>query len=196
MLNWLLFNLQTINLWYAIAGLLVLGLTVLLAYDYFYNAQRIYLRFFHSYIWAIIIVTSIGGASTTLLYSEVFGFIPCSLCWLQRVALYPQALMSVTAYRLKDTERYPLYGIVLSTFGFFVAVYQYIYQSLPQETLQSGLVPCLADGTADCSEKIIEVFGFVTFPFLSAVLFAFLIVLYLNLRRAGKSPKKIDYSIH
>ena len=187
MINWLLFNLQNINFLYAVAGLVVLGLTVVLAYDYFYNSQKLYLQFIAPYVWGIIALTSIGGVATTLLYSEVFGFIPCSLCWLQRVALYPQALLFFAAYKLKDAERYPIYGIVLSAFGFIVAVYQYIYQAVPQETLQSGLMPCLADGTADCSKKIIEVFGFVTFPFLSAVLFAFLIVLYLHLLRASKS---------
>lgn len=76
--------------------------------------------------------------------------------------------------------------MTLSAFGFIVAVYQYIYQAVPQELLQSGVLPCLADGTADCSKKVMEVFGFVTFPFLSAVLFVFLFVLYLHLRRISQ----------
>jgi len=67
-----------------------------------------------------------------------------------------------------------------------VAVYQYIYQLVPKEMLESGVLPCLADGTADCSKKVMEVFGFVTFPFLSAALFAFLIVLYVHMRKSAQ----------
>lgn len=185
MITWLLFNVQNINLWYSTAGLLVLVGTVVLFFDYFFNTQRIYLRWILPYVWLVLLATTVGGVATTLLYSEVFGFIPCSLCWLQRVALYPQVFLSVTACKLKDAKFFPVYGIVLSSFGLVTAVYQYIYQSLPQEIHESGLLPCLADGSADCSKKVMEVFGFVTFPFLSGVLFLFLIALYLHLLHAA-----------
>lgn len=187
MFNWLLFNLQMINTLYAVAGLIAIVGIVVLLYDYFGNEQKWYLKFVAPLVWPLISATTFGGVATTLLYSEVFGFVPCSLCWLQRVALYPQALMTVVAWRAGDVKQFPLYGMVLSAFGFVVAVYQYIYQMVPTEVLQSGLLPCLADGTADCSKKVMEVFGFVTFPFLSAVIFAFLFVLYLHMRRASRA---------
>lgn len=179
----MIFYIHTINFFYALGGIGILALTVVLFYDYFYNEQKIYQQFVAPYVWFIIAGTTIGGVATTLLYSEVFEFVPCSLCWLQRIALYPQALMSLIAYRHNDATYFPLYGMALSAFGFVVAIYQYIYQAIPAELLASGILPCLADGTADCSKKVMEVFGFVTFPFLSAVLFAFLFVLYLHLRR-------------
>jgi disulfide bond formation protein DsbB len=182
----LIFHAQTINLLYSVAGLGVLALTLVLFFDYFWNEQKLYRRYVESYVWWIIIVTSVGGVATSLLYSEVFGFVPCSLCWLQRTALYPQALLALVAFNLKDKVFFPLYGIALSVFGLAVAIYQYIYQALPTEVLENGVLPCLADGSADCSKKVIEVFGFVTFPFLSGVLFLFLIVLFLNLRREYK----------
>lgn len=186
MTNWLLFNIQTINMLYSTAGLLLLIGTLVLFFDYFFNVQKMYLKWIAQYVWIIIIATTIGGAVTTLLYSEVLGFIPCSLCWLQRVALYPQVFLSLTAHKLKDSVFFPVYTMVLSAFGLAVAVYHYIYQALPQEVHQSGLLPCLEDGSADCSKKVMEVFGFVTFPFLSGVLFLFLIALYLHLLRANR----------
>jgi disulfide bond formation protein DsbB len=185
MVTTLMLYAQTFNLLYATAGLGVLLVTVLLIYDYT-NGQRWYRRFVAPWQWPLITLTTFGGVATTLLYSEVFGFIPCSLCWLQRVALYAQTLMSVAAWRVKDTIYFPLYGIVLSGFGLAVALYQYIYQAVPKTLLESGALPCLADGTADCSKKVMEVYGFVTFPFLSAVLFAFLIVLFLHMRKAQR----------
>lgn len=180
MINWLLFNVQTINLIYSIAGLLILVVTVVLTFDYFFNNQKIYKDKLSLYIWSILIISITGGVATTLLYSEVFGFVPCSLCWLQRIALYPQLILVLVAFKQRDASHFPLYGIALSIFGLVVAIYQYILQSLPHNLYESGILPCLADGSADCSKKVMEVFGFVTFPFLSAVLFLFLIALYIH----------------
>lgn len=177
-----MYTIADINLIFSLGGLGLLGATILLYIDYLFLGSKHYKKYVAGIVWPLIIATTVGSVVITLFYSEYLGFIPCSLCWLQRVALYPQALFSVMACNLKDHMYYPLYGIGLSVFGFVVAMYQYIYQMLPRE-VSSGLMPCLADGSADCAEKVMETFGFVTFPLLSAITFAFLIVLYLNVRR-------------
>lgn len=174
--------LGTLNLLCAIGGLVLLIVTLGLLFDYYANKSRYYQSFIAPFVWQILIGVSVGSVVLSLIYSEYFGFIPCSLCWLQRIALYPQALLVLVAYRLREKNHFPLYSTILSIFGFVVAVYHYVYQLLPKETY-SGVIPCLADGSADCAEKIMNVFGFVTFPFLSAVTFAFLITLYLHMRR-------------
>jgi disulfide bond formation protein DsbB len=84
------------------------------------------------------------------------------------------------ALKTKESVFYPLYSIGLSVLGLGVAVYQMV----PKEVLTSGFMPCLSDGSADCASRVIDDFGFVTFPLLSAITFAFLIVVYLNLRRS------------
>jgi disulfide bond formation protein DsbB len=183
----MIYYLQTFNLMFALGGLALLGLTIVLLYDYLFNRSVWYQRFLAKYVWYMLMLVSISGVATTLLYSEYFGFVPCSLCWLQRIALYPQAIMSVVAYKVRDQVFFPLYGIVISAIGLVVAVYHYIYQMVPKEVLQAGALPCLADGTADCADKVMNVFGFVTFPMLSAITFAFLIVVFLHMRRAVSS---------
>ncbi len=179
----MIFYLQTFNLLYAVAGLFMLGGTLVLLHDYYFRASSLYMRFLAPYVWWVLVMVTWGGLATTLLYSEYFGFLPCSLCWLQRVALYPQALLGLVAFKVRDFKLFPLYGMVISFLGLIVAVYQYIYQLVPKEVIASGALPCLADGTADCSDVVMQVFGFVTFPFLSAVTFAFLIVVYMHMRR-------------
>lgn len=173
----------TLNYLFALGGLALLVITIGLFVDYFYLGSKYYQRFVKPYVWFIIPIVTVGSVATSLLYSEYFGFLPCSLCWLQRIALYPQALFSLMAFKTKESIYFPLYSIALSVFGFIVAVYQYIYQMLPKEAITAGVMPCLADGSADCSLKVIDQFGFVTFPLLSAITFASLIILYLNLRR-------------
>ena len=185
MISWLIINIQFINTVFAIGGLGLLLLTTILGYDYLFGKQKLYTTYISQYVWILIVITSWAGVASTLLYSEVFGFVPCSLCWLQRVALYPQAIIALAAYKLRDNISFPIYGIWLSLFGLVVAIYQYIYQALPTEVTSTGIF-CLADGSADCSKKVMEVFGFITFPFLSAVLFIFLIILFLHLRKAFK----------
>jgi disulfide bond formation protein DsbB len=175
--------LNTLNLFLATSGLILALITIVLFLDYFYNQSRFFNRWLSSFAWPIIMITTIGSVFITLLYSEYFGFVPCSLCWLQRIALYPQALFALMAVKTKENVFFPLYSIALSIFGFIVSVYHYIYQLQPKETLTNSLIPCLADGSTDCGTKVIEEFGFVTFPLLSAITFAFLIVMYLNMKR-------------
>ncbi len=170
-----------VNLLIGIGSIGLLVATIGLLYIVRFRTDM--LSYVHPHMtWWLIIGMSVGGVVLSLVYSELFLFVPCSLCWLQRVALYPQALMAIIAYRRGDTTHFPIYGIALSLAGMLVATYQYIYQMLPEET-RDGIMPCLVDGSASCADKVIDMFGFVTFPFISAVSFAFLITLYLALIR-------------
>lgn len=179
-----MFWLPTLNYWLAVGGLGLLVVTVVLYIDYFCNQRKLYTRFVQAYVWQLLLLTTVGSVALSLLYSEYFGFVPCSLCWLQRIALYPQALFAVMAVRARENVFYPFYSIGLSVVGLIVAVYHHIYQMMPKETIANGVMPCLADGTSDCATLVIFEFGFVTFPLLSAITCAFLIILYLNLRKS------------
>lgn len=184
----MLFLLPDINFALALGGLALAVVTLGLFVDHFVFKDRYVAGKLEPYLWYLITATTIGSVAISLMYSEYFGYVPCSLCWLQRIAVYPQALMVLIAWRVRDAEHFSLYGIGLSIFGFLVAVYQYIYQMIPEEVRESGAAPCLMDGSgADCADKVINQFGFVTFPFLTAVTFAFLIILYVYLRQSQRS---------
>jgi len=177
--------LNTLNWSLAAGSLVMLFVTVLLYVDFFFYGSKYTGSLVKKFAWLLIIGASVGSVVMSLVYSEYFGFIPCSFCWLQRIAIYPQALLSIVAWKTGDQRHFPLYGIALSIFGLVIALYQYVYQMLPRTSTESGFLPCLADGSnADCAIKVIDMFGFVSFPFISAVTFAFLIVIYLNLRRS------------
>lgn len=176
--------LPTLNLILGAGGLALLFVTIVLFIDLFVYRGKYLSDRVREGRWAIVTGVTIGSTIMTLVYSEYFKFVPCSMCWLQRIALYPQALMSVMAWRGDDISRFPLYGIGLSVFGFLVGIYQYIYQMVPAEVRDGGFAPCLVDGSnADCAVKVMNVFGFVTFPLISAISFAFLIAIYLYMLR-------------
>lgn len=175
--------LSTLNFTFAVGGLGLAAVTAALFVDYFFYKGKYFGERVREAMWPIIAITTIGTVALTLLYSEYFKFVPCSMCWLQRIAIYPQALMVILAFKNSDTRLFPLYGIWLSVFGLVVAVYQYIYQLIPPAA-REGFAPCLVDGSnADCAVKVINEFGFVTFPLLSAITFAFLIAIYLYMRK-------------
>lgn len=176
-----------LNLVLAMAGLVLVVATVALVVDYFVYKGTYFADLLKKVTWPIVILITIGSLVLSLVYSEYYGFIPCSLCWLQRIAIYPQALLSIVAHKLRDNVFFPIYGIGLSVFGLVTAVYHYLYQMLPADGFASGMLPCLADGTnADCALKVIDEFGFVTFPFISAATFAFLLMVYLYQLRSTR----------
>jgi disulfide bond formation protein DsbB len=113
-------------------------------------------------------------ASTAMLgslyLSEIADFIPCTLCWYQRIAMYPLVpLLGIAAWR-RD-HGIDLYAAVLAIVGAFVAGYHYLLQTFP--SLDSGscnpLVPCTA--------AYIRQFDFITIPYMA--LSAFLLILAL-----------------
>lgn len=124
-----------------------------------------------SYALWIAFVLSLAASAMTLVYSEALGFPPCPLCWWQRIFLYPQVVLFALA--LWKGERHIIdYSIALSILGFGVAVYHHLLQVLP-----SGSLPCPADGTVSCAQRLIFEFGYVTFPMMAVSIFAFLIAL-------------------
>lgn len=125
-----------------------------------------------TYSLPLIFILGLVGSVLTLVYSEVFGFAPCGLCWLQRVFLYPIVLLSALGLLKKDRGIFD-YVIGLSVPGFVLALYQHYLQ------LGGGsFLPCpAAPGAADCAQRLIFEFGHITFPYMAAVLFATLVVL-------------------
>ncbi|OGG60165.1 hypothetical protein A2765_01155 [Candidatus Kaiserbacteria bacterium RIFCSPHIGHO2_01_FULL_56_24] len=123
----------------------------------------------------IALVVSVLATILTLFYSDVLGFEPCPLCWWQRIFLFPQVILFGMAFWKKDAY-IAEYSIVLSIFGFGVALYQHALQMFGE-----GSLPCPATGVS-CAQRILFEFGYITFPMLAVTAFAFLIVLMLFVR--------------
>ena len=117
---------------------------------------------------------SLLGVILSLVYSDVFHYAPCELCWYQRIFLYPQMFLFVYAWWRKDRAVLP-YTLLLSVLGLVLAGYHHI--------LQLGYniyKPCsTAPFAIDCAKPSFVEYGFVTFPFMSFVLFGFLSVLMI-----------------
>lgn len=117
--------------------------------------------------WAV----SVLGLVISVYVGEFLKIEPCHLCWYQRIALFPLALiLGIGVYR-DDTKIIP-YMLPLTGIGFAVALYQTIGLKIP--FLFSSATCGLAD---ECANPVFNLFGFLTFPLLSSLGFAFIALL-------------------
>lgn len=173
-------TIQQINFLLALAGIGALVVTLVLLYDLL-NKRKLS-KYVESWGLCVAFIVTIGAGSMTLVYSEFFGLIPCGLCWFERIALYPQALLLAVSLWYRDAN-VARYGIALSSFGLIVSLYHHYLQMGG-----SQFIKCPLAGTgSDCAKRFMFEFDFMTFPLLAAILFAFLIVLYVYLLRTKNS---------
>jgi disulfide bond formation protein DsbB len=104
----------------------------------------------------------------SLYFSEVLKFIPCSLCWYQRILMYPLAVILLIGLLRRDRAVF-YYVLPFSVAGLFVSSYHYLLQKTDLFT-QSAV----CDAGIPCTTIWINLFGFVTIPFMA--LTAFLII--------------------
>jgi disulfide bond formation protein DsbB len=116
---------------------------------------------------ALVAATATAGS---LYFSEVANFTPCPLCWYQRCAMYPLALiLTVAAVRRDVAVR--RYAIPLALLGAAVSIYHVQLERFPD---QASL--CTLDGPS-CSAPPVEQFGFVTLAVMALCGFAAIVAL-------------------
>ncbi|WP_025785280.1 disulfide oxidoreductase [Sporosarcina sp. D27] len=123
------------------------------------------------FAWLASITAMIGS----LFFSEQMGFIPCTLCWYQRILMYPLVLFLGIAFYRND-QNIVKYVLPMSLIGVLMSGYHYAYQKIP--SLQEFSV---CTGGVPCSGQYINWFGFVTIPFLSLIAFVFITIMMLVL---------------
>lgn len=101
------------------------------------------------------------GVIGSLYYSEIAGWVPCDLCWWQRIALYPTAILLALAVLRGEARRLSPYAATLASVGALVAAYQiYLQFGPPAATvLMNG---CSLEGGVSCSEAYYVAFGYVS----------------------------------
>ena len=123
--------------------------------------------------WLICTLAALGS----LFFSEVMEFAPCSLCWYQRIFMYP--LVIVLAVGLFPVDRGSVrFGLPLAIGGWLVAAYHLLlYEGIVPESAS----PCRQG--VSCKEEYIEVLGFLSIPALSLLAFSAVVGLLLVLQR-------------
>ncbi len=127
-------------------------------------------------IWAQAVIATAGS----LYYSEVMGYVPCELCWVQRIFMYPLVVIYGFALFKKNVD-IAIPGLLMSGIGMFISTYHYLIQKLP--ALQEAGDAC---GVVPCNLQYVNYFGFITIPFLAGVAFIVIFVLHMMLWKQSR----------
>lgn len=125
------------------------------------------------YGWA-----AIAGSLT---YSEYVGFAPCKLCWIQRIFLYPAAIIALVSIITKDKIA-PKYYLSLAVPGVLVSIF-HTYSQLSGAELECGVI----GQNASCGDVWVKAYGFITIPAMAAT--CGIMIILANLYRI-KATKK------
>ena len=114
----------------------------------------------------------------SLYLSEVAGFVPCTLCWYQRIAMYPLAVVLTVAALRRDVEVWRTV-CPIAAIGGAVSVWHIAIERNPS-------LGGACDPAAPCALKWVEEFGFLTIPTMALIGFVTVAVLTLAARpRSG-----------
>lgn len=116
----------------------------------------------------------------SLYFSNILNFPPCTLCWWQRIFIYPLIITLIIGILRKDSKVYQ-YVLPPALIGWCIALYHNLlyYKLIPDD-----LAPCSTG--VSCTTKYVEYFGFVTIPFLAFCGFTVVVILMLIQRNAVK----------
>ena len=138
-------------------------------------------------LWLAFLVAAVATGGS-LFFSEIARFVPCELCWYQRICMYPLSLTTLLL-ALANDHRAARYLLALPVVGAGVSVYHLLVENGVVGQSQS----CLVSAPGGCAVKWINEFGYVTIPTLAltgfVLTFAFMLLSVLDAGGDG-SPGK------
>ena len=121
---------------------------------------------------ALAFLVALFSTSASLYYSGIAGFIPCDLCWLQRIFLFPLVIILGLAWLKKKDEAID-YSLALISIGTIISVYHnYIYYTAVSSTFCSI--------TSPCTQVYVTGYNYLSLPLMSLTAFLMIGLLLLN----------------
>jgi disulfide bond formation protein DsbB len=133
------------------------------------------------FAFAVATVTMLGS----LYLSEIAHFVPCSLCWYQRICMYPLSVALLIAAIRRDRGIW-VYILAPAFIGTGFAIYHTQLQAFPKQT---GPFCKL---TEPCNIRYVWEFGFVSIPFMALAAFTFIITMMFVVRSDRSSEYELD----
>ncbi|TWT11122.1 disulfide oxidoreductase [Planomicrobium sp. CPCC 101079] len=128
-------------------------------------------------------VVSLAATMGSLYFSEIRGYVPCELCWIQRIFMYPLVIIIGVAYVQKNV-RIAATTMIFAIIGGCISLYHYGIQKLA--FLADSAPAC---GQVPCTGQYINWLGFITIPFLALIAFTSIAGLSIYLWKTLKEEK-------
>jgi disulfide bond formation protein DsbB len=138
------------------------------------KGQKVWFLYF---AWLVSVIATLGS----LYFSEIRGYIPCDLCWFQRIFMYPLVLILGIGTFQSDMS-VKKFVLPMSILGGTISFFHYLEQKVPGF---GGIRPCVSG--VPCSSEYINWLGFITIPFLALTAFTLITISMLVLY--GKQDK-------
>ena len=129
-----------------------------------------------TYVFLAFIISLISTLGS-LFFSEIMNFIPCSLCWYQRIFMYSLVFLFLTNLLFPDDKIFK-YSISLVLIGWSVSIY---HNLLMFGIIPERLSPCVQG--VPCSTVYINWLGFISIPLLSFFAYTIILILVLKIKR-------------
>jgi len=131
------------------------------------------------FMWMVALSATMGS----LYFSEIRGYEPCELCWIQRIFMYPLVIILGIAYVQKNA-RIAVTSATFAIIGGLISLYHYGIQKL--DFLSESAPSC---GRVACTGEYINILGFITIPFLALTAFILIAVTSFLILKALKEEK-------
>ncbi len=129
-----------------------------------------------TYVFFALIVSFVATLGS-LFFSEVMHFIPCSLCWYQRIFMYSLVFLFLVNLLFPDDKIFK-YAFPLVIIGWMISIY---HNLLMFGIIPENLSPCVQG--VPCSTAYINWLGFITIPLLSFFAYTTILILLLKIRK-------------
>jgi disulfide bond formation protein DsbB len=168
-----------------IIALQVIILLLLINLIFFRSHTNAILVFFKDYTFYLGFLISLGAVAISLFYSNVIGFPPCELCWIQRIFLYPQLIVySMLLYKKEKSMSLVDMSMILAIINTLAALFHVYVENGGGE----GTLPCANPATnqVSCAIRYVYEFGYITIPVMSLTLSVFILLLTINYKYMSK----------
>ncbi len=128
-------------------------------------------------------VLSLIATLGSLFFSEIMNFVPCSLCWYQRIFMYPLVFLFSINLLFPD-EKIFKYTFPITFVGWIISIY---HNLLMFKIIPENLSPCIQG--VPCSVDYLNWFGFITIPLLSFFSYTIILILLIVLRKENYNEK-------
>ena len=127
----------------------------------------------------ISLVATLGS----LFFFEIMNFIPCSLCWYQRIFMYSFVFLFLINLLYPDDKIFK-YSFPLVFIGWIISIY---HNLLMFKIIPEKLSPCVQG--IPCSVDYLNWLGFITIPLLSFFSYTCILILLIMSKRKNIDAK-------
>ena len=135
-------------------------------------------------LWAAFVVAAVATGGS-LFFSQVANYVPCELCWFQRICMYPLSILTLLM-ALANDHRAARYLLPLPIVGAGLA----IYHMLVERGVVGQTAGCSISAPGGCATKWVDELGYLTIPTLTLTGFA-LVLAFLLFACLGPTTQEV-----